>query len=187
MQISATDPVAILIHCNDSCPFVQFVGKNISLRTICLEFSCKRAQSRTCSGYAERSRKSRRRGSTERSDGNRVRSARICVASTMCLEGTTPQDLPLNKTSLHSCQFVRPNRSPFMFIDTKIRVNSCDSWAYKNLSWATKNSRPLYAFFIPEKPVNPALIPLIRRYPVVKAVYSCPAQLYTTRHSPTQF
>ena len=163
MQISATDPVAILIHCNDSCPFVQFVGKNISLRTICLE------------------------GSTVRSDGNRVRSARICVASTMCLEGTTPQDLPLNKTSLHSCQFVRPNRSPFMFIDTKIRVNSCDSWAYKNLSWATKNSRPLYAFFIPEKPVNPALIPLIRRYPVVKAVYSCPAQLYTTRHSPTQF
>ena len=120
-----------------SCPFVQFVGNNISLRTICLE------------------------GSTERSDGNRVRSARICVASTMCLEGTTPQDLPLNKTSLHSCQFVRPNRSPFMFIDTKIRVNSCNSWAYKNLSWATKNSRPLYAFFIPEKPVNPALVPLI--------------------------
>ena len=162
MQISATDPVAILIHCNDSCPFVQFVGKNISLRTICLE------------------------GSTERSDGNRVRSARICVASTMCLEGTTPQDLPLNKTSLHSCQFVRPNRSPFMFIDTKIRVNSCDSWAYKNLSWATKNSRPLYAFFIPEKPVNPALIPLIPWYPVLKAVYSSPAQLYTTQHSPTQ-
>ena len=118
VQISATDPVAILIHCNDSCPFVQFVGKNISLRTICLE------------------------GSTERSDGNRVRSARICVASTMCLEGTTPQDLPLNKTSLHSCQFVRPNRSPFMFIDTKIRVNSCDSWAYKNLSWA-KNIFPI--------------------------------------------
>ena len=45
-------------------------------RTICLEFSCKRAQSRTCSGYAERSRKSRRSGSTERSDGNRGRSPR---------------------------------------------------------------------------------------------------------------
>ena len=36
-----------------SCPFVQFVGNNISLRTICLE------------------------GSTERSDGNRGRSPRI--------------------------------------------------------------------------------------------------------------
>ena len=132
VQISATDPVAILIRCNDSCPFVQFVGKNISLRTICLE------------------------GSTERSDGNRVRSARICVASTMCLEGTTPQDLPLNKTSLHSCQFVRPNRSPFMFIDTKIRVNSCDSWAYKNLSWATKNSWPPIRVFYPRKTRQPS-------------------------------
>ena len=89
VQIRATDPVAILIHCNYSCPFVQFVGKTISLRaiclegstersdgnrvrsaricevrTMCLEFSCKRAQSRTCSGYAECSRKSRRSGST---------------------------------------------------------------------------------------------------------------------------
>ena len=26
VTISATDPVAILIHCNYSCPFVQFVG-----------------------------------------------------------------------------------------------------------------------------------------------------------------
>ena len=52
----------------------------------CLEFSCKRVQSRTCSDYAERSRKSRRRGTTERSDGNRVRSARIGEARTMCLE-----------------------------------------------------------------------------------------------------
>ena len=34
------------------------------VRTMCLEFSCKRAQSRTCSGYAERSRKSQRRGTT---------------------------------------------------------------------------------------------------------------------------
>ena len=33
-------------------------------RTMCLEFSCKRAQSRTCSGYAECSRKSRRSGTT---------------------------------------------------------------------------------------------------------------------------
>ena len=29
VQIRATDPVDILIHCNYSCPFVQFVGKNI--------------------------------------------------------------------------------------------------------------------------------------------------------------
>ena len=33
-------------------------------------------------------------GTTERSDGNRVRSARIGEARTMCLEGTTPQDMP---------------------------------------------------------------------------------------------
>ena len=32
-------------------------------------------------------------GTTERSDGNRVRSARIGEARTRCLEGTTPQDL----------------------------------------------------------------------------------------------
>ena len=87
-------------------------------RTMCLEFSCKRAQSRTCSGYAERSRKSRRRGTTERSDGNRGRSPRIVVTEPMCLEfsckraqsrtcsgyaecsrksrrsGSTPQDMP---------------------------------------------------------------------------------------------
>ena len=33
-------------------------------------------------------------GTTERSDGNRVRSARIGEARTMCLEGTTPQVMP---------------------------------------------------------------------------------------------
>ena len=32
-------------------------------------------------------------GTTERSDGNRVRSARIGEPRTMCLEGTTPQDM----------------------------------------------------------------------------------------------
>ena len=32
-------------------------------------------------------------GTTERSDGNRVRSARIGEPKTMCLEGTTPQDM----------------------------------------------------------------------------------------------
>ena len=38
VQISATDSVAILIHCNHSCPFVQFVGKKISLRTSAWNF-----------------------------------------------------------------------------------------------------------------------------------------------------
>ena len=32
-------------------------------------------------------------GTTERSDSNRVRSARISANCTMCLEGTTPQDM----------------------------------------------------------------------------------------------
>ena len=32
-------------------------------------------------------------GTTERSDGNRVRSARIGEPKTMCLAGTTPQDM----------------------------------------------------------------------------------------------
>ena len=78
----------------------------------CLEFSCKRAQSRTCSGYAERSRKSRRRGTTERSDGNRVRSARIGEVRTMCLEGTTPQDMLLihrhRRTAFQAEPFQQP-------------------------------------------------------------------------------
>ena len=38
VPIRATDPVAILIHCNHSCPFVQFVGNNISLRTSAWNF-----------------------------------------------------------------------------------------------------------------------------------------------------
>ena len=42
-------------------------------------------------------------GTTERSDGNRVRSARKGEARPMCLEGTTPQDLPQRSLSLHSC------------------------------------------------------------------------------------
>ena len=38
---------------------VKEIGTLIDLGVKCLEFSCKRVQSRTCSGYAERSRKSR--------------------------------------------------------------------------------------------------------------------------------
>ena len=67
VQISATDPVAILIHCNHSCPLVQFVGKK--------NFPISRGQ----------------------------------------------KNAPLSKSIF----------------------------------------RPLYAFFIPEKPANPALVPLI--------------------------
>ena len=76
------------------CFFGNIIERNEILKwsvckinTKCLEFSCKRAQSRTCSGYAERSRKSQRRGTTpqdrlllesrtERNDSNQVRSAR---------------------------------------------------------------------------------------------------------------
>ena len=68
-------------------------------RTTCLEFSCKRAQSRTCSGYAERSRKSRR-------------------------SGTTPQDLPQSAPPCISANSSdRPGRH--LSIAT-IRVYFCD-------------------------------------------------------------
>ena len=36
-------------------------------------------------------------GTTERSDGNRVRSARCGIVRPMCLEGTTPQDKYIKK------------------------------------------------------------------------------------------
>ena len=45
-------------------------------------------------------------GTTERSDGNRVRSARIGEARTMCLEGTTPQDRAKATGVLPSRQFM---------------------------------------------------------------------------------
>ena len=100
---------------------VKEIGTLIDLGVKCLEFSCKRVQSRTCSGYAERSRKSRRRGTTERSDGNRVRSARKGEARTMCLEGTTPKDIPHHCISANSSD--RPGRH--LSIAT-IRVYFCD-------------------------------------------------------------
>ena len=89
-------------------------------------------------------------GTTERSDSNRVRSARISANCTMCLEGTTPQDrllkhfhrrtafqaeslqLPLPRTS--SPVIVASLRSAFQALNTKIkrRVKSCmraaESW-----------------------------------------------------------
>ena len=60
-------------------------------------------------------------GTTERSDGNRVRSARIGEARTMCLEGTTPKDIPHHCISANSCD--RPGRH--LSIAT-IRVYFCD-------------------------------------------------------------
>ena len=51
-------------------------------------------------------------GTTERSDGNRVRSARIGEARPTCLEGTTPQDMPQSSALIALVRFVRPNRSP---------------------------------------------------------------------------
>ena len=47
--------------------------------------------------------------------------------------------------------------------EKEIRVNSCDSWAYKNLSWSTKNSPPIRNFF-PRKTFQPFSILLIYLY-----------------------
>ena len=126
---SCDRPGRHLIHCNSSCPFVQFVGNNISLRaiclegstersdgnrvrsarigevrTMCLEFSCKRVQSRTCSGYAECSRKSRR-------------------------SGTTPQDLPQSSIPLIALVTIRATDPVAIYPIATIRVHSCNSWA----------------------------------------------------------
>ena len=60
-------------------------------------------------------------GTTERSDGNRVRSARKGEARTMCLEGTTPKDIPHHCISANSSD--RPGRH--LSIAT-IRVYFCD-------------------------------------------------------------
>ena len=160
---SCDRPGRHLIHCNGSCPFVQFVGNNISLRAICLEFSCKRVQSRTCSDYAERSRKSRRSGTTERSDGNRVRSARIGEVRTMCLEfsckraqsrtcsdyaecsrksrrsSTTPQDLP--QSALLAFVQISATDPVAILVSHSLRVHSCNSWAKK---YFPKNSCPKF-------------------------------------------
>ena len=97
VTISATDPVAILIHCNYSCPFVQFVGKNISRHFRCTQDNFKLSQVvpvvvtkiDTLIDLGVKCLE----GTTERSDGNRGRSPRIVVTEPMCLAGTTPQDM----------------------------------------------------------------------------------------------
>ena len=63
-------------------------------------------------------------GTTERSDGNRGRSPRKGEARPMCLEGTTPQDLPLCSL-IAFVRFVRPNRSP-LNAKHEIRVDFFD-------------------------------------------------------------
>ena len=121
VQISATDPVAILslgnIRANFfdifgcarhnsnkfgfalACTkFVQFVGNNISSHFYCARkrqlqvvssCSCCRHKKDTLIGLGVKCLE----GTTERSDGNRGRSPRICVTRMTCLEGTTPQDM----------------------------------------------------------------------------------------------
>ena len=63
-------------------------------------------------------------GTTERSDSNRVRSARQGEVRMTCLEGTTPQDLPLCSL-IAFVRFVRPNRSP-LNAKHEIRVDFFD-------------------------------------------------------------
>ena len=51
-------------------------------------------------------------GTTERSDDNRVRSARIGYARTMCLEGTTPQDVLLKLFHRRTAFQAEPMQQP---------------------------------------------------------------------------
>ena len=69
-------------------------------RTMCLEFSCQRVQSRTCSGYAERSRKSQR-------------------------SGTTPQDMPQSSALIEFVK-IRATEQVAIFEAHCIRVNFFD-------------------------------------------------------------
>ena len=56
------------------------------VKNICIFYECLcKASVKLCVKCLE--------GTTERSDSNRVRSARISANCTMCLEGTTPQDM----------------------------------------------------------------------------------------------
>ena len=69
-------------------------------------------------------------GTTERSDSNRGRSPRIAVAKLMCLEGTTPQDMP-QLSALIEFVSIRATEQVAIFEAHCIRVNSCNSWAKK--------------------------------------------------------
>ena len=102
------------IHCNYSCPSVQFVGNNISLRAICLE------------------------GSTERSDGNRGRSPRE-EAIALILPGRQYATGPASIIHpLIALVTIRATDPVAIYPIATIRVHSCNSWAKKipNNSWA---------------------------------------------------
>ena len=62
-------------------------------------------------------------GTTERSDGNRVRSARIGEARPTCLEGTTPQDMPQSSALIEFVK-IRATEQVAIFEAHCIRVNS---------------------------------------------------------------
>ena len=67
-------------------------------------------------------------GTTERSDSNRVRSARQGEVRMTCLEGTTPQDMP-QLSALIEFVSIRATEQVAIFEAHCIRVNSCNSWA----------------------------------------------------------
>ena len=103
---SCDRPGRHLIHCNYSCPFVQFVGKNISL---IISIALARDNFKLSQVVPVVVTKIDTlidlgvkclEGTTERSDGNRGRSPRIVVTESMCLEGSTPQDLPQSSIPL---------------------------------------------------------------------------------------
>ena len=123
VQISATDPVAILVsHCLrvNSCnswaiiysSLIAPAKDNFKLSQVVLVVVTKidtlidLGEDECLEGTTERSDGNRGRsprkdnagtmcleGTTERSDGNRVRSARCGIVRPMCLEGSTPQDM----------------------------------------------------------------------------------------------
>ena len=100
-------------------------------KTMCLEFSCKRAQSRTCSGYAECSRKSRR-------------------------SGTTPQDLP--QSPLIALVTIRATDPVAIPVAHCLRANPCNLWTNTH-PVIQKFFRPLYAIFSPKNPSTQHLFP----------------------------
>ena len=103
---SCDRPGRHLIHCNYSCQFVQFVGKTISLRAICLE------------------------GSTERSDGNRGRSPRIGKRGRRAWQALRHRTC-LNQPLIALVQIRATDPVAILSLVT-IRVHSCNSWAKIN-------------------------------------------------------
>ena len=63
-------------------------------------------------------------GTTERSDSNRVRSARKGEARTTCLEGTTPQDVPQLSALIEFVKIRATEQVAINTQDKEIRVDS---------------------------------------------------------------